>query len=96
MFADRQLLRSRFEAHFAQLAATILVVESQMPAMKRVQRRAMPDRNHARPWQSLMNEPIQSSLRLLVERCGGLIKQEVVGRVKNSPRQGQTLLFSDR
>ena len=70
--------------------------EHETTLVKRLQRRAMPDRDDGGVGQTLAQEQVKRSLRRFIERCRGLIQKKKIGRMENRARDAETLLLAKR
>ena len=64
--------------------------------MERRERRAVADRHDGRFRQALLEQPVERRLRRLVERGGGLVEEQEIGRLQEGARDAEALLLAER
>src|SRR5689334_24723408 len=75
---------------------TTVGLERKSPLMEGGERRAVADRDDGRSREPFLEQPIESCLRDLVERSGGLIEEQEVRRLQQGATNAEPLLLAER
>ena len=66
------------------------------PAVECAERRTVADRDYRGALEPLLHEPIQLRFGRFIERRCRFIEQEIIGRIKQRPGNGESLLLAAR